>query len=560
MGEHGEISQDGNWRWDGTQWQPIEQVDQSNDGDNSSPQLEEKATPVQDSDLNPTRSSVEQKEVNEEKESPDKMLTILAIGVLVFSAITGIMAQKFTMIDEEATSFEVKANELDAEARSLETIENQVLLREEILLTEVKTLLLENDLAQDDLDSLTVSLSEMEADYFAEFDSYELFAYFYYSADSEFLSEYCFDQAPYCAYSEGVSDAYGLGSETFTFTLGSDADMDERLNAMDGLTKDYYTDGIGSDAAYKIQFESTQNEFIITMPYYYDLYLEDYSSIYWYIYDLDLTKTIHEDDIAGLENSKSNEEANLSAHLLNRDLAIANANTCEIIGELYYNDGDTATADVYFTARNENITEANELLAFAESAQNNITLIDNQIYLAKQDLSLLEERINEIGKINFDRFETEQIEELQDIESRYLSAVDEMEMVENSMEKSNDLVERLLVQSRAYAEGTLDETTGEYSSEDAQLGFYELIHENSGTKYNDSDAEQQKADEIREDLSELSTSVMLVSVGNVILGITSGMVTKAKQGNGNKRNILILLGAGAITGSLGALQSIGILF
>ena len=130
MGEQGEISQDGKWRWDGTQWQPIEQGDQSNDGDNSSPQLEEKVTPAQDSDLSPSSSSVEQKEVNEKKESPDKMLTILAIGVLVFSAITGIMAQKFTMIDEEATSFEVKANELDAEARSLETIENQVLLRE----------------------------------------------------------------------------------------------------------------------------------------------------------------------------------------------------------------------------------------------------------------------------------------------------------------------------------------------------------------------------------------------------------------------------------------------
>ena len=82
MGEQGEISQDGNWRWDGTQWQPIEQVDQSNDGDNSSPQLEEKATPAQDSDFNPTSSSVEQKEINEEKESPDKLLTILAIGVL----------------------------------------------------------------------------------------------------------------------------------------------------------------------------------------------------------------------------------------------------------------------------------------------------------------------------------------------------------------------------------------------------------------------------------------------------------------------------------------------
>ena len=67
MGEQGEISQDGKWRWDGTQWQPIEQGDQSNDGDNSSPQLEEKVTPAQDSDLSPSSSSVEQKEVNEKK-------------------------------------------------------------------------------------------------------------------------------------------------------------------------------------------------------------------------------------------------------------------------------------------------------------------------------------------------------------------------------------------------------------------------------------------------------------------------------------------------------------
>ena len=341
---------------------------------------------------------------------------------------------------------------------------------------------------------------------------------------------------------------------------GVDVEMDERLTSMSELTKDYYTDGISTDAPYKIQFESSQDEFIITMPYYYDLYLEEFSSIYWYIYDLDFTKTIQEEYIAELENSKTNEEVNLSTYLLNRDLALSNANTCEIIGELYYSDGDMATADFYFTARDENISEANELVAFAESAQYNITSIEDEIYLAKQELSFLEERINEIGKINFDRFETEQIDELQDIELKYDSTLTEMDLIQNSITKSNNLVDRLLAQSRAFTEGTIDETTGEYSSEDAQIGFYELIHENSSMKYNDSDVEQQKADEIREDLSELSTSVMLVSVGNVILGITSGMVTKAKQGNGNKRNILILLGAGAVTGSLGALQSIGILF
>jgi hypothetical protein len=38
------------------------------------------------------------------------------------------------------------------------------------------------------------------------------------------------------------------------------------------------------------------------------------------------------------------------------------------------------------------------------------------------------------------------------------------------------------------------------------------------------------------------------------------MVTKAKQGKGNKRNIMILLGAGALTGSIGSLQAIGMMF
>ncbi|MEC7273027.1 MAG: hypothetical protein VXV85_05230, partial [Candidatus Thermoplasmatota archaeon] len=186
--------------------------------------------------------------------------------------------------------------------------------------------------------------------------------------------------------------------------------------------------------------------------------------------------------------------------------------------------------------------------------------IEVDILLAKQDLYDIEAKISDIGKVNFDRFEAEQLQDLDDIESRYYDSVTEKQSIENSIQKSSDLVERLLEQSRAFEEESIDETTGEYSSENAQVEFYELIHQNSSIKYNESDVEQQKADEIREELSELSTSVMLVSVGNVILGVTSGMVTKAKQGNGNKRNILILLGAGAITGSLGALQSIGILF
>ena len=59
----------------------------------------------------------------------EQVLTILAISVLVFSAITGILAQTFNEIDQEATSYEMKASEYASEARTIESMENQIILR-----------------------------------------------------------------------------------------------------------------------------------------------------------------------------------------------------------------------------------------------------------------------------------------------------------------------------------------------------------------------------------------------------------------------------------------------
>ena len=76
----------------------------------------------------------------------ENLVTILSIGILVFSAITGILAQEFNEVDREASQYESSSTEYISEARTLESIENQQILREEILLTEVKNLVLQKNI------------------------------------------------------------------------------------------------------------------------------------------------------------------------------------------------------------------------------------------------------------------------------------------------------------------------------------------------------------------------------------------------------------------------------
>ena len=95
----------------------------------------------------------------------EQVLTILAISVLVFSAITGILAQTFNEVDQEATSYEMKASEYVSEARTIESMENQIILREEILLMETKNLAMQNSLYEAEVELLNSSMSKNTDDY-----------------------------------------------------------------------------------------------------------------------------------------------------------------------------------------------------------------------------------------------------------------------------------------------------------------------------------------------------------------------------------------------------------
>jgi hypothetical protein len=223
------------------------------------------------------------------------------------------------------------------------------------------------------------------------------------------------------------------------------------------------------------------------------------------------------------------------------------------------NDGFEDDAWAYLDTYNLSIAAYNEHIESTNSHTENYSYALEDVTTVKDRIQSLEQELKIVMDSNQELQLEKSLQELETIADRYFAADRAFSSGENAIAKTDDLVSRLFNQSDAYNASVIDTTTGEYTSNEVQLSYYSALHAPSSATYNLSKEEQDNASEIRMQLSELSTSVMLVSVGNVILGVTGGMVTKAKQGKGNKRNIMLLLAAGALTGSLGALQSVGFL-
>ena len=68
-----------------------------------------------------------------------------------------------------------------------------------------------------------------------------------------------------------------------------------------------------------------------------------------------------------------------------------------------------------------------------------------------------------------------------------------------------------------------------------------------------------EAEKVREVATQVSSSVMFVSVGNVTLGIAGGMISRASFGLKNARSIYFLVTGGLVVGMLGLFNSFSIL-
>jgi archaellum component FlaG (FlaF/FlaG flagellin family) len=558
------LSDDGKWEWDGTQWTPYDAEDnKSNVETPYSPLLgtqDENKGENQNQSVRfdtPAHKIVPSEDSGplEKDKSQDKMLTILAISVLIFSSITGILAQKFTEIEEQASTHEAKALEFTSQARAEESLENQVLLREEILLTEIKSLILQSQLQEDEQSRLQATLDGELFNYTHQLDVYELMDWAY---NRIYFPELLLMCEPEHCESEATDPGYDTDLEfmTYSFTLGHDDDLDARL-------RNVQFEFELNDRDHEISVSELSGEIHITIPSYTvpaqpEYGIDEYSvGMDGYVSELEWDIELEKWNQSSLEIDVSFARENRAIFSENAALNFQAAEAAYTNYVISINDGFEDAAWDYLDMYNQSLAAYTESSEIAENYTDQFANYELELNNAKNRIQYLEQEINYIMEGNQELQLDKRFQGLETIADRYFAAERAFLSGENAITKTDDLVSRLFNQSDAYNASVIDTATGEYTTEGVQLSYYSALHGPSSETYNSSKQEQDNASEIRAQLSELSTAVMFVSVGNVILGVTGGMVTKAKQGKGNKRNIMILLAAGALTGSVGALQSVG---
>ena len=577
--EEKRFSEDGKWEWNGSEWLPVSGgatlVDETSETVAVPPWVEKKTDEPRESKTNFSSSNDFKETAVEAKTLPpvnaegadngDKMLTILAICVLVFSSITGILSQQFTKIEEQASIHEGQATQLRSEARAEEALENQLLLREDILLTEVKSLILTNDINTDELNEQQSILENLVSEWYVEFDAYELLEWsFSPGAPWPDLLSLCWEIDLSCDIEYSEPNFFNLVRMNITVSTGVNEILDERLENLYNSQHDFfkYDTEVAFDSFEITLFNDSgvNSMFLISVPLQYDQYYEDYYGLYWYEFDLRIALSNFEWNISDLEYELENMSSAISSASSNAQMYFSLANTLNMIAESYYIDGFEDDANVYWSMMDENMTLGNEQI-YLVNELNSTSYYTRELLLEQKELTqFYREELNRFEKADLEVKLDKQLVKLDSTVSNYDKEQQAYSATWDTINRTDDLVDRLFAQSAAHSNGTIDSETGEYRSLSVQTTYYETVHALSTSLYNASAEEQRTADDIRAELSELSTAVMLVSIGNVILGITGGMVTKAKQGKGNKRNIMILLGAGALTGSFGSLQAIGMMF
>ena len=102
MADVGKISDDGNWIWDGAEWQPNESGEIAIDNSETTVSTEpEKSTTDDIGEI--MMATLERKE---QENKPDQMMQIMTVLILIFAACTGFISQQVSSIEAEASEYE----------------------------------------------------------------------------------------------------------------------------------------------------------------------------------------------------------------------------------------------------------------------------------------------------------------------------------------------------------------------------------------------------------------------------------------------------------------------
>ena len=583
----GSISEDGNWIWDGQQWQsynktqnveatsiqsPSQNIIQSTNDDFDA--ADKNNDGVIDRDEYIAKIMEDTLKKKEEEKAPDQIMKVMTVFILIFASCTGFVSQKVSTIEAEAAEYDADAELKLADARATEATENQLLLKEEILLTEAQNLAVEIESYESQITTQSIIYNSSINEYFKPAVEIELLEFIlngpYYitvSDNSEFNPIY------YCMYSHFYtiqSNCEMTNYSSFDGLLDYSAityTIPEELDDYEVYVKDAFA------TLYNITTEATNSELATVRSEFYESNQTYYFEIPVYnignttAYSpsgLEMSLSESTGHLAALEEMYSYSEFNLSfienslsIHYANWNLNIAMRNYHTLLAENYWQQELTdwandsyANAAYYAEAVNISLQNINQNNSFHSQ---NLSISDNlrdQIRNAKQEVASLEDRVDDLQK-EIDTLNPKLDTQLDKILTTYLEKDD----LSSQLNSTKDLMLDILNRSVAYQNGSVSTETGLFKSNSMKEDFTNSVRSGSQSKYSAAEDDQQEAQDLKDKLSSVATSILFISIANMLLGIAGGF-SKNKQ---NKRNALILLIAGAACGIIGTSQIIPLL-
>ena len=601
----GEISEDGGWVWNGVGW---DQLDAPHSGGFTAGAAPEKMPTVPNSHNESTPMPpfvpndkldrpISQKEIedatvdlsqpirNSNNDVPSKSMfvQVIIILIMIMSAGAGMISQEVANIEEDAFVFESNANDESQAARSLESIENQMLLREEILLTEAKSQVVRIETLESQWNTQNITAETALSELYQASLVWEILRF-------QHMGNYGLDSGNQGLLSSCSTGDYYGNDITSQCTVESDysgplhvvkleLDTDEFADDFDSLNMEIRSVGelVGCESScYHILdsglgimspiITSSLTDYTGALP----LLLEDMSEIcsstyciFIPIYDSD--ETISETEMLqevafdqyplNLSRGFENEIWNIESSIW---LAEENVTTCEEYISIAEWNIDSATYNAQLYQSEANMYATHSKLAELEE---NYDQADYYSNLSSESQNLANESVMVIDETKAEKLAWEYLKsdsqtivatlhnlqkEMNKISEKYSRLIDSAESeglkksdayvdaswiqtdIHSEWVSSMALRQNLLATSDSYQSGLIDLNTADFISDSDRELYYIEVHSNSTLTYQSASEEQELASEVRAQANSVASSILFISTATVLCGIVSSLVGRKK--------------------------------
>lgn len=571
----GQLSEDGKYMWDGHGWvelphahptpppvtidseqlnqvamqagvdpvqlgQTVPYFDQNQDGIIQKQEMEKAAfavaNPPSPSITPPIPSRMDDSGFEQQEDGKPWQIKVLSILIIIMASLGGTIGQQVSKIDEKATKLESDAARNMSSARALETLENQVVFRDEALLVEAKSLLLESEEISRDINDQRIRSEDswqqlLGTDLFYALDSLYLFGEI---PEGTLISALCDNPDESACTKYFVNEITMVSNEiepcTGTMTPNEDeikwgcstrlvfnkqalmeknfSINDETFSAVaiwDLLEFNLGASGAGyfiSDSTTSIDeipFEWREKPTLWECNYQDSICVDVQSKPVLNGLTTDYCPDFPETIIGCPYSFTFYESYDLKSSSMSD--YIYSLQTEIYVIELYLSN-----PDLYITSDGYEVEDYGMLLA-----------VLNQVYLEeKNNFDTLNNEINTY-KVRHQEF----------IDKWYFSALETQSLVSSYGADKNQSV-ALIENTTAWTYGVVSNSSGDFASEEAKKEYLRYSYNESILTYQIADNQTQDANEMRAKAGAVYSSVLYVSIATALCGIVTGRIDSKK--------------------------------